>query len=86
MLMQEITHGPGGRQPLQARLAVHSRLRVMGKIERGEVDVGPLLGRGAFGRVYKGKTPMGPNALTFCLTKYKSGRPRAVAFPTQRSM
>ena len=32
---------------------MHSRLRVMGAIERGEVDVGPLLGRGASGRVYK---------------------------------
>ena len=42
------------KQPLQDRLAVHTRLRVMGAIERGEVDVGPLLGRGSYGRVYKG--------------------------------
>ena len=42
------------KHPLQDRLTVHNRLRVMGAIVRGEVDVGPLLGRGAFGRVYKG--------------------------------
>ena len=45
---------PAIKQPLQDRLAVNNRLRVMGAIEEGEVDVGPLLGRGAFGRVYKG--------------------------------
>ena len=47
-------HDPAPEQPLQDCLTVHNRLRVMGAIERGEVDVGPLLGRGAFGRVYKG--------------------------------
>ena len=54
LLLQGGMHDPAPQQPLQDRLAVHNRLRVMGAIERGEVDVGRLLGRGAYGRVYKG--------------------------------
>ena len=40
-------------QPLSHLAEVHRR-RVGGTINTGEVSVGPLLGRGAFGRVYKG--------------------------------
>ena len=62
-MLQAGTPRPGLVQPLQERLAAHNAMRVMGSIETGEVDVGPLLGRGAFGRVYKGAQPahMGPS-------------------------
>ena len=54
-MLQAGTPGPGFVQPLKERLAAHNGMRVMGSIATGEVDVGPLLGRGAFGRVYKGR-------------------------------
>ena len=40
-------------------MAAHAQKRVLGALEPGEVDVGPLLGRGAFGRVYKGALTLG---------------------------
>ena len=54
MMLQAAHLGAHGKQLLQESLALHNQLRVIGAIESGEVDVGPLLGRGAFGRVYKG--------------------------------
>ena len=55
IMLQAAQLAADGKQPLQESLALHNQLRVMGAIEAGEVDVGPLLGRGAFGRVYKGR-------------------------------
>lgn len=40
--------------PLETHLLHHSRLRRLGPLDEEQVEVGPLLGRGSFGRVYKG--------------------------------
>ncbi len=44
----------GAIQPLESHLLAHSRLRRLGPLDEEQVEVGPLLGRGSFGRVYKG--------------------------------
>ncbi len=41
-------------EPLESHLLQHSRLRRLGPLDEEQVEVGPLLGRGSFGRVYKG--------------------------------
>ena len=40
--------------PLETHLLHHGRLRRLGPLDEEQVEVGPLLGRGSFGRVYKG--------------------------------
>lgn len=40
---------------LETHLLQHNRLRRLGPLDEEQVEVGPLLGRGSFGRVYKGK-------------------------------
>ncbi|CAL8462804.1 g2337 [Coccomyxa elongata] len=42
-------------EPLESHLLQHSRLRRLGPLDEEQVEVGPLLGRGSFGRVYKGR-------------------------------
>ena len=56
---QEVSTRARRKRPLQDRMAAHAQKRVLGALEPGEVDVGPLLGRGAFGRVYKGALTLG---------------------------
>ena len=39
---------------MESHLLRHGRLRRLGQLDEEQVEVGPLLGRGSFGRVYKG--------------------------------
>ena len=39
---------------MESHLLQHNRLRRLGALDEEQVEVGPLLGRGSFGRVYKG--------------------------------
>ncbi|EIE27156.1 kinase-like protein [Coccomyxa subellipsoidea C-169] len=45
----------GTNEPLETHLLHHGRLRRLGPLDEEQVEVGPLLGRGSFGRVYKGR-------------------------------
>ncbi len=47
----------GTNEPLETHLLHHGRLRRLGPLDEEQVEVGPLLGRGSFGRVYKGVVP-----------------------------
>ena len=40
---------------MESHLLQHGRLRRLGQLDEEQVEVGPLLGRGSFGRVYKGR-------------------------------
>ena len=40
---------------MESHLLRHGRLRRLGQLDEEQVEVGPLLGRGSFGRVYKGR-------------------------------
>lgn len=46
---------------MESHLLQHARTRRLGALDEEQVEVGPLLGRGSFGRVYKGEraTPLG---------------------------
>ena len=48
------TAGSERNTPLENHLLQHSRLRRLGPLDEEQVEVGPLLGRGSFGRVFKG--------------------------------
>lgn len=48
------TAGSERNAPLENHLLQHSRLRRLGPLDEEQVEVGPLLGRGSFGRVFKG--------------------------------
>ena len=57
--------GPASQAPsgstantqMESHLLAHGRLRRLGALDEEQVEVGPLLGRGSFGRVYKGEPP-----------------------------
>ncbi len=51
-------------EPLESHLLQHSRLRRLGPLDEEQVEVGPLLGRGSFGRVYKGVTRFCSNLIS----------------------
>ena len=46
-----------GNTHMESHLLEHGRLRRLGTLDEEQVEVGPLLGRGSFGRVYKGEPP-----------------------------
>ena len=54
---------PGFKEPLLDHQDVPTQLHAICAIVRGEVDVGPLLGRGTFGRVHKGADACSPSQL-----------------------
>lgn len=47
--------GSTSNMQMESHLLQHHRLRRLGALDEEQVEVGPLLGRGSFGRVYKGK-------------------------------
>lgn len=52
-------------EPLESHLLQHSRLRRLGPLDEEQVEVGPLLGRGSFGRVYKGVNGFFSRSISF---------------------
>ncbi len=65
--------GLAGRsgEPSQGLLPELWRLRWLGPLEDEQVEVGPLLGRGGYGRVFKGALPSASNRVRLCATVYR---------------
>ena len=60
MLRGPASQAPSGstaNTQMESHLLAHGRLRRLGALDEEQVEVGPLLGRGSFGRVYKGEPP-----------------------------
>ena len=50
----EAPSGTTTNTQMETHLMRHARTRRLGALDEEQVEVGPLLGRGSFGRVYKG--------------------------------
>ena len=50
----EAPSGTTTNTQIESHLLQHARTRRLGALDEEQVEVGPLLGRGSFGRVYKG--------------------------------
>ena len=53
----EAPSGTTTNTQIESHLLQHARTRRLGALDEEQVEVGPLLGRGSFGRVYKGMVP-----------------------------
>ena len=62
---------------MESHLLRHGRLRRLGQLDEEQVEVGPLLGRGSFGRVYKG----GSSCTALHQNVCSAGRQRTCALP-----